>query len=175
MIDPDDDDDPVENFHGVVTHSITVEGGQAANVLVNDEGAVAFVYGDVTLPEATLVIRARCPFNADALRVRTCECSARSQVALDVVRRAPLGVFVYLPDSTVESFAEAIQLLAHVPAVERLFIPFPSVGDVALLRDATEYELLHAPTVRPPFDVAWPLERVGQPRWYTKIKEMLKW
>lgn len=151
----------IERSDDVVQHTVTVEGGQPANVLVTTDGQVAFVYGDVTLSEATLVIRARCAFNADVLGVSTCECAERSQHALTVARRAPLGVFVYLNESTVASFAAVLQLLDCLPAVERLYLPFPSPGDVALLRDTTNYQLVHSPVLRPPGDDAWPRPRAN--------------
>lgn len=163
----------ITSTDAVTTHELLTTHG-AGQVLVTRDSNVAFVHGDDRLVEATLVIRARCVVNADALRVDTCDCADRSTVALDVVRRAPLGVFVYLNDASVESFADVLVILAAFPNVSQIYLPFASVGDVALLRETSDYRLLHLPNVTPPGDVTWPRPRANRPRWRARLDEMRK-
>lgn len=143
----------------VVVHTVHVDGGQA-QVLTTQRGNVAFVYGDDSLAEATLVIRARCPLNDDVLEVGACGCGADKQRLLDVARRAPLGIFIYLRAATIEDFADVLVLLDQLPGLRRLFLPDPAAGDVALLRDATDLRIEHQPVLRPPRDASWPLRPV---------------
>jgi hypothetical protein len=159
----------IESTDAITAHALVTEYGPG-QVLVTPRGNVAFVHGDDRLHEVTLVIRARCAVNADALQLPTCECGDRSQVALDVVRRAPLGAFVYLNDASVESFADVLVVLHAFPNVSHVHLPFAGAGDVALLRDATDLTLLHVPRLLPPGDPTWPRPRL-QPRWHTELRD----
>lgn len=144
----------------VVVHPIHVVGG-TAQVVATTRGNVAFVYGDDALDEAAVLIRARCPLNADVLDAPTCACATRSQRALSVARRARLGVFIYLESATVTEYADVLVLLAQLPNLRRIYLPGASAGDVALLRDATDLEIAHRPTLLPPDDPTWPSAEVS--------------
>lgn len=160
----------IKSSDTITAHALSTTHG-ASQVLVTNDSNVAFVHGDDQLDEATLVIRTRCVINADAFRVDTCDCARRSAEALDVVRRAPLGVFVYLNAATIDSFADVLVVLDAFPNVRRLFLPFAGTGDVALLADTSDYELLHLPNLVPPVgDDAWPRPR-DEPHWFTQLRD----
>ena len=155
----------------VVSHPINVDNGQVATVLVTPRQNVAFVYGDDDLEELTLVIRARCPFAGDVLHTTNCRCGDDSRLAVSLARRAPLGAYVYLEDYSVDAIADAILLASALTGVKRVYMPFPDVGTIALLLDATDLQVLHAPTIYPTDDPYWPRPGSAGPRWHTQLRD----
>lgn len=141
---------------GVVVHPLATLEGQPAQVIVTESGNLAVIYGDDALAEATLVVRARCPLNGDALGVLTCACSDHHQDVMSVARRAPLGVFAYLSAPTADAWADVLVFLAHLPNLNRVFMPQHGVGDAAFLAETSSYDIVHRPTLLPRDDAAWP-------------------